>query len=103
MIAENEIGDARGDLGAETRSVEYPIMPDAEREVMCFALARDVDAKRMRGLRLADAGNVVLLAFHREQSHVADRARVDRLGAMRHLAPLQRVAHAKPIDGAHIR
>ena len=42
-------------------------MADAGLQVMRLVLGRNVDAQRVRGLGLADAGNVVVLAFDRQQ------------------------------------
>src|SRR5688500_12194781 len=59
----NEVSDARLDLAAETRAVEDAVMADAHREKMLFLVVRQIGAERVRRLGLADAGNVVALAF----------------------------------------
>ena len=51
---------------------------------------------------LADAGDVVVLAFDRHQRDAADLAGVDAAIAMRHLALGQRVADEHGIDGLQI-
>ena len=102
LLREHEIGDARRDLGAEARAVEHAVVADAELQIMRLALRRNVDAQPVRGLGLADAGNVVVLAFDGEQRGVADLARIDRPAAVRHLALRQRVAHEHGLDGLQI-
>ena len=78
VVREHEIGHARGDLGAEARAVEHAVMADAGLQPMRLAVGRDVHAKPMRRLGLADAGNVVVLALDRQQRDAADRRRIDR-------------------------
>ncbi len=56
----------------------------------------------MRRLGLADAGNVVVLAFDGQQRDALDLARIDRPAAMRHLALRQRVPHEHRIDRLQI-
>ncbi len=80
--ADHEVDDARRDLGAEARAVEDAVMADARLEVVHALVGRDVDAEVVRRLRLADAGNVVVLALDRQQRDVADRRR-DRRGSPR--------------------
>src|SRR5690242_16898641 len=45
VVGEDEVGDARRDLGAETRAVEHAVMADPVREVMCLARRGDVAAE----------------------------------------------------------
>ena len=56
----------------------------------------------MRRLGLADAGNVVVLAFDREQRDAPDLRGIDRLAAMGHLALRQSVPHEHGLDGLQI-
>src|SRR5690606_27311231 len=80
----HEVDDARHDLGAETRAVEDAIMADLRLHVVRSHVLRDVHAQIVRRLRLADAGNVVILAFDGEQRDVLHRAQIDRFAAMLH-------------------
>src|SRR5271168_2413120 len=75
---QNEIGDARRDLGAEARAVEHAVMTDALLQPMGMAVRRDVRAQAVRRFGLADAGNVVELAFDSQERGVRDPARIDR-------------------------
>ena len=77
-------------------------MADAELQVVHLLLRRNVDAELVRGLGLADAGNVVVLALDGEQRAVADLARIDRTAAMGHLALGQGVADEDGIDRLQI-
>ena len=45
----------------------------------------------MSGLGLADAGNIVVLAFHRHQRDALDRSRIDATATMHHLTLRQRM------------
>ena len=69
----DEIGDARLDLGAEARAVEDAVMADALGEPVLPHLVGKIGAERVRGLGLADAGDVVALAFDGEERGVPDR------------------------------
>ena len=69
-VGGDEIGDARRDLGAEARAVEDAVMADLRLHVVGAHVGRDVDADVVRRLGLADAGNVVVLAFDGQQRDV---------------------------------
>src|SRR5256885_13666511 len=88
VVREQAVSNPRRDSGAEARAVEHPVMAHTGLQPMRLALGRDVDAQRMRGLGLPDAGNVVVLALDRHQADAADRSGIDRHPAMGH-APLR--------------
>ena len=77
-------------------------MADRRLHVVGVPVGWDVDAEVVRGLGLAKAGNVVVLAFDREQGDIADRRRIDAYAAMRHLALGQGVADEHGIDGLQV-
>src|SRR6185437_1553065 len=86
IVGQREVGDAGRDLGAEARAVEHAIVPDIRLEIMRLVLGRNSRAQSVRGFGLADAGNVVMLAFDRQQRDARDHARIDHAAAMGHLA-----------------
>src|SRR6266849_8947532 len=47
VVRKHEIGDPRGDLGAESRSVEHAVMPDAGLDIMRLAIGRDRKSTRL--------------------------------------------------------
>src|SRR6478672_12708076 len=61
VVGQYEVGDARRDLGAETRTVEHAVMTDILLHPMRLTVGRDVHAQPMRRLSLAQAGNIVVL------------------------------------------
>ena len=75
VVRQDEIGDARRDLGAEARAVEHAVMADARLQVVRLLVVRKVRAELVRRLGLPDAGNVVVLALDGEQRDAPDRAR----------------------------
>ena len=77
-------------------------MADAGLQVVHLVLRRNVDAELVRGLGLADAGNVVVLALDGEQRDAADLRRIDRPAAMGHLAVRQGMADEHGIDRLQI-
>ena len=99
---QDEVGDTRSDFGSEARAVEHAVMADARLQPMRLTVRRYVDAEFMRRLGLADAGNIVVLAFDGEQRDALDRGKIDGPAAMRHLAERQRVAHENGIDRLQI-
>src|ERR1700758_3604259 len=66
---QHEVGNARSDFGAETRTVEHAVMTHAGLQPVRLPLGRKVDAQPVRGFGLSDAGNIVVLALDREQRH----------------------------------
>src|SRR3954447_13291214 len=64
IIREDEVGDARHDFGAETRAVEHAVMADIGLQPVRLEVVGNVRAQPVRRFGLADAGNVVVLAFH---------------------------------------
>src|SRR3984957_14767367 len=99
---QDEIGKAWRGLGAETRTVEYAVMADAGLQPVGLAIRRNVGAQPMRRLSLADAGDIVVLAFDRKKCDPFDPGEIDRPAAMGHLAERQRVAHEHSIDGLQV-
>ena len=69
---------------------------------MRLVLVRNIDAKRVRGLGLADAGNIVVLAFDRHQRNALDGGRIDAAAAMHHLPFRQSVTDEHRIDRLQI-
>ena len=67
------------------RAVEHAVMADLQLDVVSSALVGNVGAQIVRGLGLADAGNVVLLAFDRHQAErrIALRSTGSRDGSFR--------------------
>src|SRR6187401_17149 len=55
VTRQHKVGDAWGDLGAETRAVEHPIMPNGRLHVVNLVFGRNIDAQRVRRLGLAYA------------------------------------------------
>src|SRR4051812_39264806 len=55
VVGEHKVRNARHDLGTKARAVEDTIVADRRLEPMRFAVRRDIHAKPMRGLGLADA------------------------------------------------
>ena len=68
----DEVGNARGDFGAETRAVEHAVMTDARLQPMRLPFGRKVDAQPVRRFGLPDAGNIVVFAFDGQQRHAPD-------------------------------
>src|SRR3546814_8028660 len=54
------------------RAVEHPVVADARLDVVVVVLGRNAATQIMRRLGLAEAADVVLLAFHRHQRRAAD-------------------------------
>ena len=66
---QHEIGNARHDFRTKPRTVEHAVMSDTLLHVMHAAVIRYGRAQRVRGFGLAEAGDVVVLAFDRHQCH----------------------------------
>src|SRR6516225_3437101 len=94
----DEGGDARRDLGAEARAVEDAVVADLRLQVMRLAAGGDAGGDPVRRLGLADAGNVVVLALAGEHGDAADRAGIDGLVAVAHLALGESVAKEYRLD-----
>src|SRR5262245_31407520 len=92
ITRQHKVGDAWGNLGAETRTVEHPIMPNGRLHVVNLVFGRNIDAQRVRRLGLADARDIVVLPFHRHQSNAPDSTWFDGTAAMGHFTLRQRVA-----------
>src|SRR5262245_53122908 len=78
-MSPDEVADARANRLAPAPSAEDAVVADAGHQVMLAPLGGDAGAKSVRGLGLAVAGNVVELAFDREQRRLADRLRPHEL------------------------
>src|SRR5208337_5134995 len=98
VVHRNELADARGDFLAETGAAEHAEVADFRLQVVQFPRLWDVDAEFLRRMGLTDAGNVVLLAFDRHQTAVADRRQIDELAAVPHLTLRQRVTNENGFD-----
>src|SRR5690606_37914550 len=84
-------------LPAEFRAVEHAVMSDVALKMMMAHGVRDSGAQSMRRLGLSDAGNVVILAFDREQGDFVDGAGIDRLAAMGEPPARQIMANEDPL------
>src|ERR1700730_8985390 len=87
----HEVAHARIDFGFETTSAEHAIMADARLNVVLAHSLGNAAADVVRGLRLSDAGNVVVLAFDREQRGLRNGAWADQSPAMFEYAIRDRV------------
>src|SRR5688572_10272779 len=87
----DEVAHAREDELAPAPPRENAVVPDPRRGEVAAALARNVEAERVRGFGLAVARDVVELAFNGEERRVADRLRPHTLIAYEHAALGQRV------------
>jgi pyruvate/2-oxoglutarate dehydrogenase complex dihydrolipoamide acyltransferase (E2) component len=56
----------------EAAAVEHPVMARTRLQMVALAVLRDVAAEIMCGLSLADAGNIVTLAFDRQKGRLGD-------------------------------
>src|SRR6188768_4407700 len=92
ITRQHKVGNAWGDLGAETRAVEHPIMPNSRLHVVNLVFGRNIDAQRVRRLGLADARYIVVLPFDRHQGNTLDDTWVDGPAAMGHFTLRQRMA-----------
>ena len=101
-MGQGKIDDARANLGPKARAVEDAVMADLGLHIVDALVVGDVDAQMLRGLGLADAGNVVVLAFDGQQRGPPDLGQVDPLAAMHHLALRQRVLDEDLVDGLQV-
>jgi hypothetical protein len=76
---QNRILYDRVDLAAPAITAEHAIMADARLQVVTFHIGPQAARKVLSRERLADAADVVPLAFYREQHGALDRARIDLL------------------------
>ena len=82
---------------------EHAVMADAGLHVVHLAIGAHAGAEVLRGQRLADRADVVLLALDRHQAHSLDRGGVHRPAAMHQLALrqqmlLEHVAHGLDVE-----
>src|SRR5215831_4816816 len=82
--APDEIPELRVDVLAELAPAEDAVVAHALRQQMPALLGRDVLAQDMCGFGLTVAGNVVELAFDREQRAGLDRFRAHQLATYAH-------------------
>ncbi len=75
--AGDEIAHPWVNLIAETTAIEDAIMTGARLDIEFFHILGDVGAQAVRGLRLADTGNVVLLTFDCHKGDVGYGGGVD--------------------------
>src|SRR5262245_889955 len=102
ITRQHKVSDAWGNLGAETRTVEHPIMPNGRLHVVNLVFGRNIDAQRVRRLGLADARDIVVLPFHRHQSHALDSTWFDGTAAMGHFTLRQCLADEPRADRLQI-
>src|SRR3954464_14960986 len=72
ILRADERAEPGGDLLAPAPAAEGAVMADVGLQEMLLAIRRDSGAQAMRGLGLADAGDVVLAALDGEERRVAD-------------------------------
>src|SRR5438309_2012151 len=77
---------ARVDLVAEPGPVEDAVVADVRLHIVLLEFRRQARAEVVRGLGLADAGDIVLLALDGEQADVGDQLGPDQPSAMLELA-----------------
>src|SRR3978361_2214999 len=75
----HERGDLRHDLSPEARAVEHAVVTGPDLEVVGFLLSREGWGEVQSRARLADSGDVVLLALDRHQSTGPDGREIHRL------------------------
>src|SRR5262249_46239147 len=102
VVRQREVGNTRRNLGAETRTVEDAVMADGRLHVVYLVLLRNVDAQRMRGLSLPDAGYIVVLALDRHQCNAPDRRWIHPTATMCHLAFRQCMADEHRLHGLQV-
>ena len=71
-------------VGAESRTVEDPVMADFFLQMMRLHVTGKIAAEPVRRTALPKAGDIVIFAFHRHQRHTPDRPRVAALAAIAH-------------------
>src|SRR5581483_6815526 len=72
----DEIAQQRIDLVVPLPAAEYAVVPDAGLHVVDAAIGAHAGAEVLRGERLPDRADVVLLALDRHQAHALDGSRV---------------------------
>src|SRR5690606_5556691 len=71
-VRQDEVNDARRDLGAESGTVEDAVVADVRLFVMRLLVVSEIGAQRMRGFGLTTSGDVVLLAFNGKKGRILD-------------------------------
>src|SRR6202043_2127855 len=99
----HEIPQQGIDLVVPAPAAEHAVMPDAGLHVMYFAVSADTGAQVLRGQRLADRADVVLLALDRHQAHALDRGGLNRPAAIGQLAHGQEMFLKNVADGFNIK
>src|SRR5258706_9978935 len=82
----DDIAHLRIDAGLPALAAENAVVADAGLDVVALEVRPHAGAQVLRRERLADRADIVALAFDGEQSHAADRARLDLAAAHRELA-----------------
>ena len=85
-------------MRAEARAVEDAVMANLLLHQVLAARVRNVGRERVRRLRLADAGDVVVLALNCHQRRAVDGGRIDRLVPVHHRALGQSVLDEDRLD-----
>src|SRR5688572_8018870 len=101
-VLADEVAHAGVDQLAPAPPGEDAVMADAGGEEVLAALARDVEAERMRRLRLPVSRDIVELAFDREQCRLADGLRPHQLLADEHATFGQREILEHGLDGIEV-
>src|SRR5205823_12752265 len=77
----DEVAQQRIDLVIPFPAAEYAVMADAGLHVVDAAVGAHAGAEVLRGERLSDRADIVLLALDRHQPHALDRGRIHRAAA----------------------
>src|SRR5215207_3512262 len=102
IVRQDEIRNARRDLGSKPGAVKHAIMADALLQPVRLAFWWDVNAQPVRGLGLPDPGNVIVFAFDCHQPDAGDLRWINAHAAVGHCAVRQRVPDEDCIDRLQI-
>src|SRR5690606_27162440 len=94
----DELNDSRCDISPKPRTVEHTIVANDWLNMMGTLLLRYIHTEVMCGPGLANAGNIVLLAFDRHQRHFGDSRRLHQLAALPVVVPSKRFTQKYMID-----
>src|ERR1044072_3389851 len=83
IARQDHVLQQRIDLRFPLLAGEHPVVAGAGLHVVALTVRLDAGAQVLRGERLANRADVVLLAFHGEQRGALDRARLDGLATER--------------------
>jgi hypothetical protein len=87
---------------APATAAEDAVVAGTFDDEMLAAVRSDAGAQRLRGFGLAEAGDVVQLAFDAQQRGIADRRRIDLLAVDHPLATRQQEVLEHHADGVQV-